>query len=617
MQYKAKINPFNGMLQLVPTNIVLAFKTGVATQASLPLSGNAVGDARIANDTGHLYVWSIESSSGLLTDWVDAGDIVDLNWSAISGRPSSAVADIDDAVGKRHSPESDNQVADTVPTEDTGISVQDALNALEALSHTQETDKYLTTMVTNTLYVDMKRTDIYIADGSLTKPYLTIQSAINKVISNGDNSETKVYVIKISSGIYAENVVLNNALIKELVMIGEPGSVQITPATGYSLECSSNNGAFRTFMVKDIDFGKDVYIVGSAGSPTWRHTWVNDCWFVNSGFWGKLTVKNVVCFGIAGSYQNVDNDWDLENVYIASLSNGNGHNPGQTINVITDMAKPHYVDFDETLLLLEATLCGNVNIGVGSRVQFRYAVRMAGTTLTINGILQAYSSWIGAGTITLGATGTFTARGTFWTPSALTITPGGTLTRETYAGCIRNIPAGNISATDVQSAINELDTEKVNKVTGSSLVPDTEISKIHEPNSDDQTAETVETEDTGISVQDALNIVEADKSDKSVTINTQTTDYTLVLTDIDKLIDMNCESGSGILTVPKNSVVAFPIGTTVAILQSGSVEITITPVDGDVTINNQNGLVTTGQYAVASLLKVDTNTWIACGALGV
>ena len=101
-QYKAVLNPFTGQLQLMPTNIVLAFKTGVATQASLPLTGNAKGDARIANDTGHLYVWSIDASSGLLTDWVDVGDIIDLNWSAISGRPSSSVADIDDAVNKRH-----------------------------------------------------------------------------------------------------------------------------------------------------------------------------------------------------------------------------------------------------------------------------------------------------------------------------------------------------------------------------------------------------------------------------------------------------------------------------------------------------------------------------------
>ena len=102
-EFKAKLNPFTGQLQLVPTNVVLAFKAGVASYVNLPLTGNAKGDARIANDTGHLYVWSIDESSGELTDWVDAGDIVDLTWDAIDGKPSSSPANIDDAVDKRHS----------------------------------------------------------------------------------------------------------------------------------------------------------------------------------------------------------------------------------------------------------------------------------------------------------------------------------------------------------------------------------------------------------------------------------------------------------------------------------------------------------------------------------
>ena len=87
-EYKAKLNPFTGTLQLVPTNIVLAFKAGVATQTDLPLTGNAKGDARIANDTGILWVWSLDVSSGLLTDWVSAGDIVDIDWSVITNKPS-------------------------------------------------------------------------------------------------------------------------------------------------------------------------------------------------------------------------------------------------------------------------------------------------------------------------------------------------------------------------------------------------------------------------------------------------------------------------------------------------------------------------------------------------
>jgi hypothetical protein len=106
-EFKQKLNIRTGQWNLVPNNIVLEFKAGVATYLDLPLTGNTKGDARIANDTGHLYVWSIDASSGDLTDWIDAGDIVDLTWDAISGKPSSTPADIDDAVSDRHSIEED------------------------------------------------------------------------------------------------------------------------------------------------------------------------------------------------------------------------------------------------------------------------------------------------------------------------------------------------------------------------------------------------------------------------------------------------------------------------------------------------------------------------------
>jgi len=71
------------------------------------------------------------------------------------------------------------------------------------------------------------------------------------------------------------------------------------------------------------------------------------------------------------------------------------------------------------------------------------------------------------------------------------------------------------------------------------------------------------------------------------------------------------------LTVPKNSSVAFPIGTTILIRQKGAGKVTIAPVDGDVTINNSDGLKTTNQYAVATLIKVDTNVWTAFGSLEI
>lgn len=199
-QYKTKLNPFTGQLQLVPTNIVLSFKAGVASQVNLPLTGNVIGDARITNDTGHLYVWSIEASSGLLTDWADAGDVVDIDWSVITNKPISSVVDIDDAVSKSHTSGSDNQIAETVPTKNSGETVQDKLDELEenlgdkvdkvigsslvpnteiSKIHTQNTDTKLITDESNPEEVeaiDIKDTVDKMTDFTNFYPFIAVES---------------------------------------------------------------------------------------------------------------------------------------------------------------------------------------------------------------------------------------------------------------------------------------------------------------------------------------------------------------------------------------------------------------------------------------------------------
>jgi hypothetical protein len=101
--YKSVVNPHTGDSQLVYDGTIITFKDSVVSQANLPLTGNSQGDARIANDTGNCYVWNIPDSTGDLSDWANQGDIIDLVWSAIDGKPSSSVSDIDDAVTKKHS----------------------------------------------------------------------------------------------------------------------------------------------------------------------------------------------------------------------------------------------------------------------------------------------------------------------------------------------------------------------------------------------------------------------------------------------------------------------------------------------------------------------------------
>lgn len=98
------------------------------------------------------------------------------------------------------------------------------------------------------------------------------------------------------------------------------------------------------------------------------------------------------------------------------------------------------------------------------------------------------------------------------------------------------------------------------------------------------------------------------------TINTQTASYTLVLTDAGKIIEMNVATANN-LTVPLNSSVAFPIGTTIDIVQYGAGQTTIVATSG-VTLRSADGLLNLSkQYSGASLYKRGTDEWVVIGDL--
>ena len=107
-QYKRKFNPIPNT-SLVPVNAAIRMRDTVANQPSLPLSGNIIGDGRVTTNDGHLYVWTLDNSIGLLTDWVDQGNFIDVSWASIDGKPTSSVSDIDNAVSLRHAAHSDDQ----------------------------------------------------------------------------------------------------------------------------------------------------------------------------------------------------------------------------------------------------------------------------------------------------------------------------------------------------------------------------------------------------------------------------------------------------------------------------------------------------------------------------
>ena len=98
------------------------------------------------------------------------------------------------------------------------------------------------------------------------------------------------------------------------------------------------------------------------------------------------------------------------------------------------------------------------------------------------------------------------------------------------------------------------------------------------------------------------------------TIDARTASYTLsALTERDTIIEISNASATT-LTIPLNSSVAYPVGTTIDIIQTGAGQVTIGNAVG-VTVNATPGLKLRTQWSSATLLKRATNTWLVYGDL--
>jgi len=97
------------------------------------------------------------------------------------------------------------------------------------------------------------------------------------------------------------------------------------------------------------------------------------------------------------------------------------------------------------------------------------------------------------------------------------------------------------------------------------------------------------------------------------TINTVSSSYTLVLSDLGKLVEISNSSPVN-LTIPTDSV-AFTTGDRIDILQTGAGQVTLVPGSG-VTLNTDSGKTKLlGQWAACTLIKRGSNSWVAIGNL--
>lgn len=97
------------------------------------------------------------------------------------------------------------------------------------------------------------------------------------------------------------------------------------------------------------------------------------------------------------------------------------------------------------------------------------------------------------------------------------------------------------------------------------------------------------------------------------TRNVVTGAYTLVASDLGKLVEVN-SAGAVTVTIPTDSV-AFTEGDRIDILQSGAGQVTLAP-DAGVTLNSDTGKrKLLSQWAACTVIKRGANSWVAIGNL--
>jgi len=101
---------------------------------------------------------------------------------------------------------------------------------------------------------------------------------------------------------------------------------------------------------------------------------------------------------------------------------------------------------------------------------------------------------------------------------------------------------------------------------------------------------------------------------QAVDLDRKTADYTLVLADAGKVIEINSGSSENV-TIPPNSGVAFPLGTQIVIVRMGSGAVVIVEGSGVTTRSDGDKAKIKSQYSSCVLIKHETNEWYILGNL--
>ncbi len=216
--------------------------------------------------------------------------------------------------------------------------------------------------------------------------------------------------------------------------------------------------------------------------------------------------------------------------------------------------------------------------------------------------------------------GDFTVNGTNFSASATSITIEDNMVQLAHQNSANTVDLGlvvayNDGAAKHSGIVRDVSANKWKLFKGVTTEPSTTVD-FSEGSLDDLQVGALEattvTPSSGIVFSDGTQTKEGVVS--RTPIVQKTASYTLsALTERDSLVEMGSSSALT-LTIPANSAVAYPVGTSIDILQTSTGQVTIAGAAG-VTVNATPGLKLRTTWSSATLFKRAENTWVVYGDL--
>jgi hypothetical protein len=211
-----------------------------------------------------------------------------------------------------------------------------------------------------------------------------------------------------------------------------------------------------------------------------------------------------------------------------------------------------------------------------------------------------------AGTITATLSGNASTATALQTGRTISLSNDVTATTGSFDG------SGNVSAaaTIANNAVTTAKIADANVTTAKIADANVTTAKIADANV--TTAKIADVNVTTAKIAD--DSVTADKLDGVLDIDEKTGNYTLVLADAGRVIEVNSASNLTV-TIPTNGSVALGVGAQVVVTRRGAGEVTIAGSVGVTLRSADSKLRIAKQYGAAACIKIAANEWMVIGGL--